>query len=165
MINQIREFINKRPWLGWVVALLMVGVSAFVYMRRTSAGDAYSPDRMREVVTIRFADTNDEITMTRGKLDQELRRRGDKLDPNEGVVNPKTGKPTGFPFDKSEWEKTIARINEEKAEIRSTSGKSVAPAPRGGGQISPETAKILETAPAAPSAPSAPGAPPAPSPK
>lgn len=160
MINQIREFINQRPWLGWIFALIMVGVSALVYMRRTSAGDAYSPDRMREVVTIRFSDTNDEITMTRGKLDQELRRRGDKLDPNEGVVNPKTGKPTGFPFDKSEWEKTIARINQEKTDIRASSGgKTVAPAPRQGGSLSPETAKILETPPTPPAAPTPPAPP------
>jgi hypothetical protein len=29
----------------------------------------------------------------------------------EGIINPKTGKPTGFPFDKDEWSEWIARIN------------------------------------------------------
>jgi hypothetical protein len=85
------------------------------------------------MVTIRFTDTEDEMTIPRGRLDKELRRQGDHLDPSQGYINPKTNKPTGFLFDKAEWEAMIARINKDKeeAKLHPTSAFSSAPATSG----------------------------------
>ncbi len=149
MLTRIRELMNGSPWLGWVLAALILAASVVIYQRGQGGTDPYSPERMRETVTIRFTDTEDEIEMTRGQLDKELRRRGAQLNPGEGIINPKTGKPTGFLFSKDEWETMIARINEEKASIRSAAAEksakrpSVAPRP----EISPEdAARILDAA-------------------
>lgn len=132
-MNTIRELLAKKPWLGWACAAFFLALAVFVYFKRSGSDDPYSPDRMVELVTIKFVDTGDEIQMPRGRLDKELRGRGGSLNPEEGVINPKTGKPTGFPFDKDEWSEWIARINKEKAEVGSTNTNKVvrpeAPAP------------------------------------
>ena len=128
----IREFINKSPWMGWAFAALLLGATVFFFLRSRSGGsDPYSPARMTEMVTIRFTDTDDEITMPRGTMDKELRRQGDKLDPTKGITNPKTGKPTGFLFDKEEWDAMIARINKEKEEAKKHPSGAFGPASSG----------------------------------
>src|SRR4051794_954566 len=100
----IREFINKSSWMGWALAGILLAASVVIYVRGQHSEDPYSPDRMKEMVTIKFTDTNEEVSMPRGQMDRELRRSGEKLDPSAGILNPKTGKRTGFPFNKSEWE-------------------------------------------------------------
>ncbi|MDX2130931.1 MAG: hypothetical protein SFY69_02630 [Planctomycetota bacterium] len=150
MFNKIRDLLDKAPWLGWVFAAVLLAVSVVIYQRGQGGTDPYSPERMRETVTIRFTDTEDEIEMTRGQMDKELRQRGASLNPNEGIINPKTGKPTGFLFNKAEWEQMITRINAEKAAVRSAaagreSAKKPSVAPRQ--EVSPEeAAKLLEAA-------------------
>jgi hypothetical protein len=130
MLAAIREFLNKKPWVGWALAVVLLGVSVFFYFRSRRAGeDPYSPARMTEMVTIRFTDTEDEMTIPRGRLDKELRRQGDQLDPSKGIINPKTGKPTGFLFDKKEWDEWIARINKEKAEAKQHPNTAFSTAP------------------------------------
>src|SRR5207253_662796 len=97
MLTRFREFMNKSPWMGWALAALLLCVSVVFFIRARGPGsDPYSPERMRQMVTIRFTDTDEEVTMPRGTVDKDLRRQGDHLDPSKGIVNPKTGKPTGF---------------------------------------------------------------------
>jgi hypothetical protein len=129
-MQNIREFVNKSPWVGWIVAGLILLVAVWLYFRPSSNESPYSPERMREMVSIKFTDTGDVIEMTRGDLDRMLRRRGETVDAGQGVVNPKTNLPTGFLYDKSEWDAMVARINAEKKEIKETTGMDVAPAPR-----------------------------------
>jgi hypothetical protein len=131
MAGGVREFINKSPWMGWAFAVLLLGATIFFFMRSRSNADPYSPDRMKEMVTIRFTDTDDEITMPRGTMDKELRRSGDKLDPSKGITNPKTGKPTGFLVDKDDWEAWVARINKEKEEAKKNPSGAFGPASSG----------------------------------
>ena len=127
-MNTIRELLAKNPWIGWIFAAMVLGLAVFIYMKRSGSDDPYSPDRMVELVTIKFVDTGDEIQIPRGRLDKELRGRGGSLNPEEGIINPKTGKPTGFPFDKDEWSEWIARINQEKTEAgAATTNKVVRP--------------------------------------
>lgn len=127
-MNTIRELLAKNPWIGWIFAAMFLGLAVFIYMKRSGSDDPYSPDRMVELVTIKFVDTGDEIQIPRGRLDKELRGRGGSLNPEEGIINPKTGKPTGFPFDKDEWSQWIARINQEKTEAgAATTNKVVRP--------------------------------------
>ena len=150
----LREELNKRPWLGWIVAGVLLVVAVAVYLSRTGNDDPYSPERMTEMVTIKFTDTGEEMEIPRGRLDLQLRQTGGKLDPTKGLINPKTGQPTGFPFSKSEWEDMCARINasrEAMGAANSTAGSirpgeppaPTIPAPRPG-----------EAAPAAPKTPS-----------
>lgn len=129
-MNSLRNFLKESPWAGWLVALLLLGAAVWIYFARTGSTDPYNPDRMREMVSIKFTDTGDVIEMPRGRLDKELRGRGDTVNSAQGIMNPKTGQPTGFLFDKTEWDQMIQRINSEKETIRKTSGKTVAPAPR-----------------------------------
>lgn len=117
-MQTIRDLINKNPWLGWVVAIAVMGVSVWLYTSRSRGDSPYSPDRMTEMVTIRFTDTDEEIKMPRGRLDKELRGRGMVLDPKQGILNPKTGKFTGFLVDDAAWTEMVDRINREKAEAQ-----------------------------------------------
>ena len=133
----LREELNKRPWLGWIVAGVLLVVAVAVYLSRTGNDDPYSPERMTEMVTIKFTDTGDEMEIPRGRLDKELRGRSD-LNAGAGVINPKTGAATGFPFDKKDWESWIARIQKEKAEA-----KAAAPVKSAGNAAGPDRTKVV----------------------
>lgn len=125
-MRKLRDLLQKSPWVGWGLAAVFLLMSVVLYMRLTKDHNAYSTERMSEIVTIKCIETGDEWEMTRGLMEQQLRRRGVQLNPEEGIVNPKTGRPTGFPFNKDEWRKTIERINREKAEaqvLRDSGGK------------------------------------------
>ncbi|MFZ4574489.1 MAG: hypothetical protein ACOYN0_08835 [Phycisphaerales bacterium] len=124
-MNMVRELLAKNPWIGWIFAVMFLGLAVFIYFKRSGSDDPYSPDRMVELVTIKFVDTGDEIQIPRGRLDKELRGRGGSLNPEEGIINPKTGKPTGFPFDKDEWSEWIARINKDKTDAGAASQNKV----------------------------------------
>ena len=130
-MNAIREFLQKSPWAGWVFAGLIFIAAVYLYFARTRGSDPYTPDRMREMVSIKFADTGEVIEMPRGRLDKEIRGRGDKVDPAVGIINPKTGQPTGFLFDSAEWTRMIERINKEKSSVRDKAGgKTITSVPR-----------------------------------
>ena len=131
MVQNLREFMNKKPWVGWVVAVLFLGASVFFFFRGQRSQDLYSPNRMTEMVTVHFTDTDDEMTIPRGRLDKELRSQANLLDPSKGITNPKTGKPTGFLVDKEEWDAWVARINKEKAEAKQRPSAVFGPASSG----------------------------------
>lgn len=109
-----RDFLNNKPWLGWVVAGAILLISVAVYWKMSGKGDPYSVERLSQDVTIKCVETGDEWTMQRGLMERELRRRTGLIDPTQGLPNPKTGRLTGFPFDKDSWEATVRRLNEEK---------------------------------------------------
>lgn len=113
-MEKLRKFVNERPWLGWVVAVAMLGVSLFIYQNLSGANDPYSVDRLSEMVTLKCSETGHEWEMTRGEMELQLRQRQGMAKPTDGIVNPQTGKPTGFPFSKSDWEATITRLNAER---------------------------------------------------
>jgi hypothetical protein len=142
-MRNFRSHAAKKPLLGWAVAAVCVGLTVVLWVRRGSTEDFYSPDRMQEMVTIKFTDTGDEIEMPRGRLDRELRRSGGVLDPSKGVVNPKTGQPTGFPFNKNEWEQWIKRINEERAAVQAAT-------PAAGNKSENRPMKVVRESPTAP---------------
>jgi hypothetical protein len=140
----VRDVLNKYPWLGWVIALLLLGLSIWLYVARTRGAGDYDPDRMKDMLTIRYTDTDEVEKIPRGRLDQMLRRSGDSLDPTKGIINPKTGKPTGFLVDEDEWTTMIERINREKDAVREASGgKNVKVAPRKETPLTPEQLQKL----------------------
>jgi|SRR5678815_5328345 hypothetical protein len=115
-MDRLRQMINERPAMGWAVAAVLLILIAFSIFRWRRADDnPYTLDRTTEMVTIKCRETGDEWTMPRGRMEQMLWDRPAPLDPNQGVPNPKTGRPTGFP--KSDWESTIDRISAERREI------------------------------------------------
>jgi hypothetical protein len=127
MLDRVRQLMNSKPWIGWAVAGVLLAGSAFMIIRgQTSGRDAYHPDRLQETVTVRFTDTGDEMTTTRGRLLRELTKDAGQLDPSKGLINPKTGQPTGFLFDKEEWDAMVTRINAEKESFRK--GSAIQPA-------------------------------------
>lgn len=104
-----------------VVALLLGGILIF----RAVAGnsDPYSVDTLTEDITLRCTETGDEWVLNRGRMEYILRTRynGEDglVDPDEGIVNPETGTPTGFPVNKErDWDQAIERINAEKVAAR-----------------------------------------------
>jgi len=99
---------------------------------------------MTDMVTIKFADTGDEIEIARGRLDKELRGRPD-FDPSKGVINPKTGAATGFPFDKKEWESWLGRIKQEKADAKTATASPSTP--DRGKVVRPEAPAVLPPIP------------------
>jgi hypothetical protein len=111
----IRETINQKPWIGWVLAgvFLLVGVGYIVWGKSTES--VYSADRLQETVTIKFTDDNSTMTMPRGRLMKLLSERPQLVE-SEGITNPKTGKPTGFLYNEADWKAMVQRINAEKAE-------------------------------------------------
>lgn len=115
-MDKIREYLRRSPWMGWVVAGLLLAASAYFYLGR-GGGDPYSQKRLTSMVTIKYTDTGDEVDIPWGRVEKELRLRDGKLDPSKGLINPKTGAATGFPFSKNEWEEACARINREAEEI------------------------------------------------
>lgn len=121
MIQKLRQFINGKPWLGWAMASVLLVLAVVMYFSLSGGGGKYAAERMAEQVTIRCSETGDEWTITRGLLEKALRGRGDTVDPNVGIDNPKTGKPTGFPIDSS-WKEMITRINKEKEAIKAGGG-------------------------------------------
>lgn len=109
----VRDYLKKHPMLGWGLCLVLLGVTAWLWLGRGGGESPLSTDRMQEMVTIRYADTGETAQMPRGRFEKMLRDAGTKLDPLQGLTNPKTGKPTGFLFDQQEWEQAIARVNEQ----------------------------------------------------
>lgn len=102
---------NTKTAAGVLIIALLAG---FLVLRQLRSGtNAYEPERLTELVTIRCSETGEEWEMPRGRMEQLLWDRPAPIDPKIGLVNPKTGKPTGFPV--SEWEATCIRINRDRS--------------------------------------------------
>jgi len=134
-MEKIRELMKQKPWIGWAVAgVLLVVAVYFGYFRTAGGGDDFSGPKMQEMVTIRYSDTDTTEEMPWGRVMQKLATRPGKLDPLVGIDNPATGKPTGFIFNKAEWDRIVGQINKDKEEA----GKSPV---AGGGKARPAAGK------------------------
>ena len=122
---------QKNPMAGWgVAALLMLVAAVMVYTRLTAKTETA---QLTELITVRDSETGDTWQVPRGVMEKELYLRAYPVDPNQGLVNPKTGKPNGFPVDA--WKQTVTRINAERQEVevpaRATAAPPAPPAPAG----------------------------------
>ena len=115
MLQKVREAINKSVWARWLIPLVLLGAAAVFFVRGARSSNPYSFDQLSETVTLVCRETGEEFTMARGRVEQELWTRPLPLDPDVGLTNPATGRPTLFP--KSEWEQTIERINSDRHAI------------------------------------------------
>ena len=118
-MNSIRQWINERPAAGWGLAGVLLLVVVFWFWRSRQV-QAYDLERLSEMVTVRDRDTGQEFQMRRGEMERMLWDRPGQVDPSQGIPNPETGTNTCFP--KSEWERTVERINAEKNEIATRKG-------------------------------------------
>lgn len=111
----MRQLLSQKPWIGIVACVALLGGAAFM-LTRGSGGSPYSVERLTADVTVVFSDTGEEVKMPRGRFEVFLWDRAGEVKLEEGIPNPKTGKLTGFPKDRGEWEETVKRINAAKAE-------------------------------------------------
>lgn len=111
----LRDTVNQKPWLGWTLAgaFLAIGVGYFIWDRSADTSP-YNPERLMEIVTIKFMDDGSTMQIPRGRLEKMLAERPD-LKESEGITNPKTQKPTGFLYNEADWKEMVNRINTEKA--------------------------------------------------
>lgn len=121
----LREVINQKPWLGWTLVGVFLGVGlTYLALGWGGGKDPYNPERLKEMVTVKFTDDGSTMQMPRGRIEKMIAERPE-LSESEGITNPKTGKPTGFLFDEDEWKEMITRLKAEKGGSASKS----APAP------------------------------------
>lgn len=107
----LRESINEKPWLGWVMAGVILVGAIVMYMRMSGgSSDPFSADRATDMITIKFTDTGETMDVPQGRLIQQLIDRGKDVDPGKGFLNPKTGAFTGFPYDKKTWDGMVDYI-------------------------------------------------------
>ncbi len=116
-----RDLLNQKPWIGYLVVVLVLAAVAYAYWALAGTGGVRDTKRLGEIVTIKDAETGEEWTVVRGKMELELIQRSadEELSPKIGLSNPKTGKLTGFPVDGS-WEETVYRIAKARAEASTT---------------------------------------------
>jgi hypothetical protein len=107
-----RDTLEKNPLIGWgIAAILLVVAAVFVY--RTVAGSGEQRE-LSQMITIRCRETGKEWKVLRGSMEKELMLRPHPLNPDEGLVNPETGKRTGFPVD--DWKELLDSMNQERAD-------------------------------------------------
>jgi hypothetical protein len=154
----MREYLKKYPWLGWALCLVLLCLTGYLWWDRSRNDSPFSPDRMLEEVTIKYSDTGETVTMPRGRFEKMLRSTGEKIDPSKGLINPKTGQPTGFLFHQAEWETSVKRVNDlidqQRAKLPENVRKSLneTPKPLPQGPATDEEGNALpdQPAPAAP---------------
>jgi len=127
-MDRIRQMMREKPWIGWIVALIAIAAAGFMMFNNTRPEGMFTPERMQEIITIKYMDTGDEERIARGRVDRMLRDQGGNLDSSKGLINPKTGVASGFPVDKDDWEKWIKRINEDRELMKQPGSANTTPA-------------------------------------
>jgi hypothetical protein len=106
----------------FTIALLCVAVvlGGWLLMRTVlSDPPRESVEYLSEEVVVVCEETGDEWTISRAKLERDLYMRQGMIDPSQGIANPNTGQPTGFPSNREkEWDRVIERINAQKKSIQ-----------------------------------------------
>lgn len=108
----LREVINEKPMLGWIVASIILVGAVFFAIRSTTNHAPDSLERRSQEVTIRCTETGNEWTMNRGQFERLLLTQNGMIDPTKGIPSKYAeGRPTGVLVDKSDWNETVTRIN------------------------------------------------------
>lgn len=105
----------------WIVVAILAAGAVYVFMRPHLVEDPTDPKVLMQDVQLKCAETGYEWKLNRGRMQSYLYSMAadGKLDLTQGLENPKTGKRTGFPVDRADWERTVARILKESAEAKS----------------------------------------------
>lgn len=119
-MNTIREML-KGPAVGWGVAGICLAIAMFFFVRSWFTTNPYDLSYLSQTVTVRFVDTDEEITLTRADFEKQLRESPGPLSATTGITNPKTGKPSGILVATREWEETIERLKQERDWLKQNS--------------------------------------------
>jgi hypothetical protein len=157
-MSSLREKMQEKPWIGWVVASVLLVVAVALFFRGSFAEKgAYNPERMREFVTIRYSDTGDEEKLRRGAFEKRLRSESSGLlDLSKGLLNPKTQQATGFLVDTEGWSETVNRINAERKRLGTEAAENSRRRPDAPTQLPAGFPPATEQPPAPPAAPADP---------
>ena len=111
----IREFLQSKPWLGWVLSGVFLIAAAWMFVGNMGSNAPDSRERRSEMVTIRCTETGNEWEMNRGRFERLLLTQHGMIDPKQGIPSEfAEGRLTGVLVDKSDWEETVERINTMK---------------------------------------------------
>jgi len=117
----LRATLEKYPMVGWGLAALLLIGAAFLLVRSRGV----EQQELAETITIRCSETGKEWKMTRGAVEKQLMMRPYPINPDEGLTNPDTGKPTGFPVD--HWKEMVHILNEDRKAAMEDAASSAAP--------------------------------------
>lgn len=108
-----------------ILVCVAVALGGWLLMRMVlSDPPRESVEYLSEDVVVLCEETGEEWTISRGKIERDLYMRQGLIDPDQGITNPNTGQPTGFPADREkEWDSVIERINAQKKIIQERNGK------------------------------------------
>lgn len=124
----LRQALNERPALGWGVAAIVAVLAIAIFMYRNIAGD--ETRELSSEITLRCSETGKEITLPRGAVEKQLMGRDYPVNPDEGLINPDTGKPTMFPVD--DWKSMVMTVNSSRKALaeKGSGGPAESNAPR-----------------------------------
>ncbi len=115
----LRDAINKKPWIGWLVAGVFAAAAAWFMYKGMGSDAPDSLERRSQQVTIRCTETGEEWTMNRGEFERLLLLQPGSIDPDGGIPSQfADGRPTGVLVDKDEWTETVDRINAMKRSVQ-----------------------------------------------
>lgn len=105
----------------WMALAVVAAAAIYLFARPYLSPDPTDPAVLMQDVSIKCAETGFEWKLNRGRMESYLYRMSNRgeLDLTKGLENPKTGKRTGFPLDRADWEKTVARVLLETADAKS----------------------------------------------
>ncbi len=127
-MNALREWMNARPWIAWLLVLLLGLVVVWQFTRGGDADDPYNLGRLSQSVTIKYDDGSEE-TLPLGRLEKRLWESPERIDLSRGILKPGTTNVRGFPVnDLKEMEDRINRLKaEDEARRRATKPPPVRP--------------------------------------
>lgn len=115
----IRDAMQEKPWIGWILAGVFLLFAILFFTRSKASGDADSLQRRSEMVTIRCTESGEEWEMNRGQFERMLLTANGLIDPEAGIPSKfAEGRPTGVLVNKDEWQETVARINAMKKQYQ-----------------------------------------------
>ena len=117
----LRATLEKYPMVGWGLAAVLLIGAAFLLVRSRGV----EQQELAETITIRCSETGKEWKMTRGAVEKQLMMRPYPINPDEGLTNPDTGKPTGFPVD--HWKEMVHVLNEDRKVAMEDAASSAVP--------------------------------------
>lgn len=122
-MNGLRKFMQNNPMAGWVVAAVLMLAAALAIWRQFVRSTETT--ELTEMITIRCVETGKEWKVPRGVMEKELYLRDFPVDANKGLINPDTGKFTGFPVDA--WKETVERVNAERSQVEKAGSSATNP--------------------------------------
>lgn len=109
---------DKKTIITGLVVVLLAAGGFLLISRLGDEPDTFSVERTTEMVLIKDRESGLEWELRRGRMERDLIQRGGPIDPSQGLPNPETGTPTGFPADADDWLETVERLNKAIAETR-----------------------------------------------